>query len=315
MANDFIFSLSIAMPIFLVMCIGYFLKNKNFLNDDFIVTANKLVFNIALPLKIFYDVLQTSLYEHIDIKFISFIVIGTILSVIIAWLVGLFSVTNKSQLGAFIQGSFRGNFIYVGLSIMENITGSIGLKAPLAIIFYLPLYNILAVLVLSLTNQSSSEKVDIKGILLNIVKNPLIIATLLGVTVSYIGVPMPNVALRTMGYFRELVTPLALLSIGASFKLQKSSQSLFPALIASSLKLIILPFIFVILAMAFNFDNQDILLFYIFFGVPTSTVSYVMTEAMGGDGDLASNIIMVTTLCSIITMTLFIFVFKRVGII
>ncbi len=316
MLDNFLFSVSIAMPIFLVMCIGYILKRKGFIDDNFIKTSSKVIFNIALPIKIFHDVLTTSLHQHLDVQFIAFIIIGTILSVIAAWGLGLI-VTNKekSQLGAFIQGCFRGNFLYVGLSLMENITGSIGLKAPLAIIFYVPLYNILAVIILTLTNVNKSEKINIKNILMSIVKNPLIIATLLGVAVSYIDINLPVVAFRTMGYFREVVTPLALLTIGASFGINKSSKSGVVSLVASLYKLIILPLAAVLIAVVLKFSNEDILLIYVFFGVPTSTVSYVMAAAMNGDKDLAANIIMTTTLLSVLTMTLFIFACKTIGIV
>lgn len=315
MLENFIFSISCALPIFNVMIIGYVLKIKGVVDGNFVKKANALVFNVALPIKLFNDVYQTSFQESFDPKFIIFIVSGTIMSVLFSWLLGLFLVKDKSQLGAFIHGAFRGNFLYIGLSLMENITGSIGLKAPLAIAFIIPLYNILAVIILSCTNSENKTKISVTNILLQIIKNPLIIAVILGVVASQIGIIIPTVAARTMSYFEAVATPLALIAIGASFSIEKSTANIKLSLIASFLKLVLIPLSMVSIAMLLGFNQEDVLLTYVLFGVPTATVSYVMTAAMNGDKDLSSNIIMITTLLSNLTMTLFIFVFKTLGII
>ena len=315
MLENFIFSVSSALPIFLVMCVGYILKRKKIINEDFVKMANILVFNVALPIKLFNDVFKTSFDEYFDLKFIIFIVSCTILSVVITWILGLLVIKDKPRLGAFVHGSFRGNFLYIGLSLMENITGSIGLKAPLVIAFIVPLYNILAVIILTYTNVHQSSKVNVTGMIKNIASNPLIMAIILGTIASQIGIEIPIFAIRTMSYFEAVATPLALITIGASFSLGKATANMGASLLASLLKLIIIPLSAVSLAIAFGFNNKDVLLIYLLFGVPTATVSYIMTVAMNGDKDLSSNIIMTTTILSNFTMTLFIFGFRSMGII
>lgn len=315
MLENFIFSVSNALPIFIVMCVGYLLKWKKRIDEEFIKKANILVFNVALPIKLFNDVFKTSFDKYFDLRFILFIVSGTILSVVITWLLGLLLIKDKAQLGAFVHGAFRGNFLYIGLSLMECITGSIGLKAPLVIAFIIPLYNILAVIILTYTNIQESSKVSARNILKNIVSNPLIIAIITGAIAAKIGIRIPTFALSTMNYFEALATPLALITIGASFNLEKATVNLRLSLLASSLKLIIIPLSAVTFAIVLGFNNEDVLLIYLLFGVPTATVSYIMTSAMNGDTDLASNIIMTTTILSNFTLTLFIFVFKTIGII
>lgn len=315
MLEDFIFSISSALPIFLVMCVGYMLKRKKILDEDFVKRANILVFNVALPIKLFSDVFKTSFNEYFDLKFIIFIVSCTILSVIVTWLLGILIIKEKPQLGAFVHGSFRGNFLYIGLSLMENITGSIGLKAPLVIAFIIPLYNILAVIILTYTNINQNSKVSATKMLRNIASNPLIIAIILGAIASNLGVEIPTFAIRTMSYFEAVATPLALITIGASFSFGKATENLGASLLASLLKLVIIPLAAVTIAIVIGFNNEDVLLIYLLFGVPTATVSFIMTAAMNGDKDLSTNIIMTTTILSNFTMTLFIFVFKTIGII
>lgn len=313
MLENFIFSVNSALPIFFVMLAGYLLRKKGLIDGGFVKQANTLVFYVALPVKLFSDVFHTSFDEYFDMRFLLFIVLGTVLSAFGAWVIARVFVKDPLKTGAFVQGAFRGNFLYIGLSLMENITGSIGVKAPLAIAFIIPLYNILAVIILSLTNTSRKSKVNIRSILKNIASNPMIIAVVLGIIASKIGFIIPVVAERTMGYFVVLATPLALITIGASFKLENSAKNMKATLLASFLKLIIIPTVAVFGAVAMGFNNQDILLVFVLFGVPTATVSYVMTVAMNGDQDLASNIIMMTTLLSNFTLTLFIFLFKTLG--
>jgi predicted permease len=315
MLGNFVFSISIAMPIFFVMCIGYFLKKKKIIEDNFIKIANIIIFNVALPIKLFNDVSKTSFGEYFDAKFIVFTTLGTIVSVLVIWGIALVFIKNKSQIGAFIHGSFRGNFLYIGLTLMENITGSMGLKAPLIIAIIIPLYNVLAIIILTYTDESRSSRVSVKDTLISIAKNPLIIAILLGIAFSLTGFGMPKIATRTMGYFAAMVTPLALMTIGASFNFMNISSNLKPVILASIVKLFLMPSIVVSFAMVIGFANEDILLIYLLFGVPSATVSYIMTAAMNGDKDLAANIIMVTTILSIFSMTLFVFVFKTIGII
>ncbi|MBN2221947.1 MAG: AEC family transporter, partial [Vallitaleaceae bacterium] len=287
MLNNFIFSLSSALPIFLVMLVGYTLKRKDIINGDFIRKSNFIVFYIALPIKLFHDVKSTSFQDYFDLKFLVFVTLGSVISALFAWGIALLFLRDRSKIGAFVHSSFRGNFLYIGLSLMENITGGIGTKTPLVIAFVIPLYNIIAITVLSLTNTEQREKVSLWGILKGILKNPLIIAIAIGALASSMQLSLPVILTRTMGYFEAVVTPLALITIGASFSFGRLAKDFKPALLASFLKLILIPFLAVILAVSLGFSNEDILIIYILFGVPSATVSYIMTAAMNGDKELA----------------------------
>lgn len=314
MLENFVFSLGAALPIFMVMCVGYLLKRKNLLDDHFIQKTNLMIFHVALPIKLFDDVYGTPLATFFDPRFIGFITIGIVLTVLVAWGIGWLFLKDSGQHGAFVQGAFRGNFLYVGYSIMENLTGRIGVKAPLAVAVSIPLYNILAILVLSFTKNNAQSKPDAKHALGSILKNPLIWAILLGVAATLLQIRIPVLAQKTMNYLKVIATPLSLLTIGASFQLSRATSNLGPALLASGLKLVAFPLVAVVMAAWKGFSPEDLLVIYVLFGVPTATVSFIMTSAMKGDQDLAANIIMITTLLSVVSMTLFVFGFKTIGI-
>lgn len=315
MLDNFIFSLSVALPIFLIMLSGFILKKRNIIKQDFINAANFIVFYIALPVKLFNSVSQSSVAANFDLKFITFAVVGTTISVIIIYIYSKFIVKEESKIGAFIHGTFRGNFVYVGFSLLENVTGAVGPLASLVVAFVVPVYNVLAVLVLVLTNPKSRAKNQFKNALKNIITNPLIIATALGIIASLINFRFPPLLQNTADYFDVLATPLALLTIGATFRVDKLFVDIKPAAAATFFKLIINPALAVLAAFLMGLGNKEIFLIYILFGVPTSISSAIITAAMDGDENLAASIVMMTTLGSVFSLTLFVFLFRAVGII
>ena len=315
MADNLVFSISTALPIFLVMIAGWGLRKTHVIDDSFVRIATTLVFYVALPVKLFSDVSQTAFHEAFDVGLIGFLMAAVIGSVAAAWIIGRLAVPDPSKFGAFVHGSFRGNFIYIGFSLMENITGTVTPMTAIAAAFISPLYNILAVMVLSYTNTGSNPRDRFRSTMARIIRNPLIIAIVAGIIFSQIAVTMPVFLTRTMDYFSALTIPLALLTIGASFRFADFAKDMPPALLASVFKLVLLPLATVTLAILLHYTGDDLLLVYILFGVPTATTSYIMTVAMKGDQELASNIIMTTTALSVFTMTAFVFVFRTIGII
>ncbi|RQD73444.1 MAG: AEC family transporter [Halanaerobium sp. MSAO_Bac5] len=315
MLDDFVFSLSVALPIFLIMLSGFIFRKKKIITVEFIDAANFIIFYLALPIKLFNSVAESSVSESFDIRFIGYALSATVISVILAYFLSIFTIDEKSKIGAFVHGSFRGNFIYVGFSLLENVTGSIGAKTPLIVAFVIPLYNIMAVLLLIFTNPSNKSKNQIKNALKNIITNPFIIAIILGSAASLVDFKLPLMLQNTADYFDVLATPLALLTIGATFRIDKLFVDIRTSIFATIFKLIILPALAVSTAIAFGFPNEEIFLIYVLFGVPSAVVSYVITAAMDGDQDLAASIVMMTTLFSVFSITLFIFIFKIFAIV
>lgn len=315
MINNLVFSMNTALPIFLVMLVGFGLKKGGIIDESFVKTANIFVFYVALPIKLFYDVSQTNFLEAFDGRLLSFLIAATLGGIVISWLMGKTVTKNPAQLGAFIHGCYRGNFIYIGFSLMENITGSLHPKVPIVAAVMVPLYNILGVMILSYTATAPNAVDRIRKTVVSIFRNPMVLSIGAGILASLVSLPIPLFLARTMGYFSALTTPLALVAIGASFVLGKSMTSLKPSLTASLMKLIILPMAAVMAAIYWGFQGDDLLLVYVLFGVPTATTSYIMTVALKGDSEMAANIIMITTALSVITMTIYVFVFKSMGII
>jgi hypothetical protein len=213
--------------------------------------------------------------------------------VILIYTASKFLIKEKGKVGAFVHGTFRGNFIYVGFSLLENVTGTVGAKASLIVAFVVPLYNVLAVLILILTNPNNRSNNQLKNAVKSIITNPFIIAN----------------------YFDVLATPLALLTIGATFEIDKLFVDIVPSIYATIFKLVLIPAAAVSGALYFGFNNSEVFLIYILFGVPSAVASYIITANMNGDENLAASIVMMTTLFSVFSITMFIFIFKVLSIV
>ncbi|QSX09372.1 AEC family transporter [Alkalibacter rhizosphaerae] len=314
MFQNLVFSLGVALPIFLVILTGYILRRVDFIDQEFVKKANRLVFYIALPLKLFNDVRNMDIEKIVDLRFFTFVAAAIVCSVGVAWLISYLVGIHPDQRGTFIQGSFRGNFLYVGFSLIENILGSLGAKPPMVLALTIPLYNILSLVIFAFNKPEGTGKISIGSSMKDLASNPMIIGISFGILAVWLNPPIPDFTLKTIDYVQSMATPLALLSIGASFDLQKVGRKIRATAWAVACKLVIFPTLAVAAGFMMGFDGADLLNIYVLFGVPTSTVSFIFAMTMDGDGELASSIIMTTTLFSVFSTTLFIFGLKTLGI-
>ncbi|MFV0504476.1 MAG: AEC family transporter [Lachnospirales bacterium] len=313
MLNNLFFSINIALPIFLLMITGKMLINKDILTKTFVKNSNTFVFYIGLPIKLCTDMLNTSFDQAISMKFISYVLIGILVGSIFSYGMGCILIKDKTKVGTFTQGAFRGNFLYVGYSLLENIFPAVPAFVPIMVAFTMPMYNILSIIYLILCQGEKINKATLKNMIVSIIKNPLVIAIFIGLVLNMLHFKLPIALERYTGYIKQLVTPLALVTIGATFNFEKVNANTAMALVATFIKLVLIPAVAVVVGYAIDLNTEELLVSYVFFGVPTAASSYIIAISMKGDGELASNIIMYTTLLSIFTITGFIFIFKFIG--
>lgn len=146
-------------------------------------------------------------------------------------------------------------------------------------------------------------------------KNPIIIGILLGIPFSVFDIPIPAIPTRTISYIAQTATPIALIAIGAGFDSQQALTRLKPSLVATVIKLVILPVIFLPAAIGMGFGPSEIVAILIMVGAPATVSGYIMAKNMDNDYVLSSNIIVLSTLLSSVTLTLWVFVLKCLGVI
>lgn len=313
--DNFIFSLNIVFPLFLLIVLGYFLKRKGLLTPEFRKKATTLIFYYSLPCSLFRSVAGSDILSGFDFAFVVYILATSLVLFFVSWGVTVLLVKDRSQISAIVHCSFRGNFAYIGLAVLQNLLNTTALTgAVLVITFVVPIYNILAIIVLSHYN-TGAEKPSVKSQLLSIIKNPLIIGIVLGLPFSLFRITIPVMFDKALSYLAQIATPLALLMIGATLAPETFMKKPKGIVLGTLLKNILGPGVFTLLAIPFGFRGEALATIFTMFAVPSAVNCYIMTDKMGGDGELAAGIVMATSLFSVITMTLGIFLLKTFALV
>ena len=313
MLANFIFSINAVAPLFLVLFLGYTFKKMDFISGGFVSSGNKMVFYVALPAALFRSVYSAELGELLDLRFAAFAVGASLVGFFGIWLFAALFIKSKPIRGAFAQGAFRGNFAFLGMPLLISLAGEAGeARAALIMAFVLPVYNICSILVLAACSDSD-KKVGFKTILFIIVKNPFIIAIVMAFGMQLLGINLPFMVNQTVGYAANMATPLALICLGAGMNFQGFDARFKFALIASLVKVVALPIIFVVAGYMMGFRGYDIAALLVLGGIPSAIAGYAMVVQMGGDSYIAATIVVISTLLSAFTLTLFIYILRVLG--
>lgn len=303
------------MPIFLVMVIGYILKQIGMLNDNFVTVANKFNFKVTLPFMLFKDIAGVDIKAVFDIKYVLFCAIVSTICFWVVWGTAKLLVRDKTIRGAFVQSSFRGSAAVMGLAFIQNIYGSSAM-GPLMIVSAVPLYNIFSVIVLTFEANDSTgidKKAKIRQAGTNICKNPIILSILAGLIVGLLGIQFPTLVNKTVSNVAQMATPLALITIGAGFEGRKALAKIAPTMASSMIKLVLQPLVFLPVAAWMGFSGEKMIAILIMLASPTTPSCYIMAKSMNNDEVLTASVIVTTTLMAAFTLTGWIFLLKTLG--
>ena len=312
MLDNLIFCLNATVPIFLLMVLGYIFKKTNIFNEPLTKGINSFVFKIALPVLVYKELATSDVSEYWDTGFIIFCFLATMASILIA---AVFSkiFKDKEIRPEFIQSSYRSSAALLGVGIATNLYGDAGMT-PLMIIGAVPLYNVVAVLLLTLgKNKGGIDKKLVKKTLVGVITNPIIIGIVLGLIRAMI--PVPILLPKTLESVSNLATPLGLMALGASFDFKEAIGKIGPTALATAFKLVIFTAIFIPLAIFMGYRGQSLIAILIMTGSPTTVSSFVMAKSMGYNGTVSAGIVMLTTLLSAFTLTVWLFMLKSLGVI
>lgn len=313
--ENFIYSINVTMPIFLVMVIGYILKQIGMLNDNFVTVANKFNFKVTLPFMLLKDIAGVDIKAVFDIKYVLFCAIVSTICFWVVWGTAKLLVRDKTIRGAFVQSSFRGSAAVMGLAFIQNIYGSSAM-GPLMIVSAVPLYNIFSVIVLTFEANDSTgidKKAKIRQAGINICKNPIILSILAGLVVGLLGIQFPMLVNKTVSNVAQMATPLALITIGAGFEGRKALAKIAPTMAASMIKLVLQPLVFLPVAAWMGFSGEKMIAILIMLASPTTPSCYIMAKSMNNDEVLTASVIVTTTLMAAFTLTGWIFLLKTLG--
>lgn len=329
MTDVFLFTLNSIMPVILLMALGYLLKRTNFFTPEFLKIGNKTVFYVCLPVMLYKNIADINDLSQIRMDVIGYVLIVIFVLMFLGFLSSLM-IKDPKQKGVIHQCIFRSNFALIGVPLAELMGGSNGVvMAAVISLFSIPIFNVLAVIVLSIY-KSGKVKFDVKKILKDIIKNPLIIGVLMGLVVAFVKSfmvknnihnPIENIKFFTtfISFISRSATPLALLVLGGQFDLKRISGFKKQLTIGLIGRNFLAPLIGVGGAVILKYFGivdfgPDVFAALIaLFGTPVAVASAIMAEAMDNDGQLAGQLVVWTTILSLFSMFIIIFIVRALG--
>lgn len=313
--QDFILIFGLVAPVFIIIILGYILKRFNLVNENFVSISSKIVFNISLPALLFSEIIKMDASQILDFNLVIYCCIGTFFCFGASWLLSYRYMNKPKDRAVFIQGSFRSNSAIMGLALVANIFGENSLgKAALVLAFTIPLFNILSIIALTIPFRQE-KKLNLFQTLFEITKNPLTMAVLLALPFSIFRISLDGIFSKTLSYLSALTMPLALLGIGATMNMKDIRNAPPISYYASILKIVLFPFVTTYIAYLIGFKDLEMGIIFILFSTPTAIASFVMSEAMECNSKLAAHIILLSTVGSIITITLGLYLLRTFYII
>ena len=311
--ENLIIAFNVVLPLMLCIMLGYFLNRIGMIGEALRKGMNSLCFKVFLPFYLFQSIYTTDVSAAFTGTLMIFCCVAmTAWFALLMFLIPKVEKENPRR-GVLIQAMFRSNFALFGLPMAESLCGAERMgPTSLLIGICVPLVNILAVITLE---SFRGGKPSIRKMLLGIAKNPLIIASVLGVVFNLLDIPLPSAVQKTITDLGRVATPLSLVALGASFTFASVAGYRMQLALGVSGKLVICPLIMVTLGVLLGLRAEMLVPVLIFFGAPTAVSSFPMAQQMDGDGELAASLVVFTSALSILTIFLWVFVLKTIGLI
>lgn len=314
-AENLMFSLNATVPVFVMMIFGWFVRKVNLLDDHSTSQINKFVFRTLLPALLFMDLSTADFVEVWDNRFVLFCITATLISVGIALLYSLLH-KDRTERGEIIQASYRSSAAILGIAFVKNIYGE-ATMAALMIVGTVPIYNIIAVITLSLASPDKSNSKSGRQLFLTtlkgIITNPIILGIAAGIVWSLLRIPQPVILSKSVSYLANMATPLSLIALGASFRVEDAKGKLPVTLGIVFIKLVLFCGIFLPVAVHLGFRGEKLIAILVMLGSATTGSCFVMAKNFSHKGTITAFAVMLTTLCSAFTLTAWLFVLRSLG--
>lgn len=309
--SSFVLSIHAVLPMFLIMSAGYGIRCLGLMDRKDVFKVNKVCFIVFLPAMLFYNIYSSDLSGAVRPALMIYALTSVVIIYLISWLTINRFEPNHALKSVTIQGLYRSNYVIMGIPIATALLGADNL-GPISVMIgiVVPLYNVLAVICLEHFNGNKSS---LKDKVLPIIKNPLIISSLLGILTLIFHIKLPYSIETAVSDVGKIAAPLQLFLLGVFFDF-RGLKKYFKQLIAVNIgKLIFFPSMFLTLAYVLGFRQADFVSLFGIYAAPTAISSFTMAQQMGGNDELAGDIVVSTTAFSCFTMFLWIFLFNLLG--
>lgn len=310
--NSFLLCLRAVLPAFLIIMAGYASKRAGFVREADIPAMNKVAYRAFMPVMCFYNVYHSDISSAVRPALMTFSAVGVLCVYGLSWLYGTLFVKRRNRRGVVIQGLYRSNFLIVGLSFAEGLMGdeTLGCVSVCGALI-VPLFNILAVVTLEAYNGETPDK---KRLLRNILQNPLLLGSVAGAVFLFGGLSLPEPVALAVKQMGQSASPLLLFLLGAFFRVGNARNHLRELVTVCLGRLVVVPGLALTVAALMGFRGIEFVTLMALFASSAAGNSFTMAQQMGGDADLAGDIVVMTSLFCSLTMFLWSLLFLRLGL-
>lgn len=315
--ENFLFSVNAVAPTFIIAFVGYFLKQKGFLSDEFLKNLDRYCFAVALPALMVRDIADADIRQMFSAEFVLLCFFATTFLFFGYYIIMYPFFKDKKFVASFVQCSARGSVAVFGASIAINIYGNAGVT-PLMMAVVVPLYNIYTVVLFSLKSDDGEKTFSaahLKKMLHDIVTNPLIVGILIGAVFSLTQFTIPALIYKPLSSIASTGTPMALISLGASLRFDRIGKSIKTILASNFFKLLGNAAIVLPIAVMLGLREGHLIALLIMSASPCTVTAYIMARSMGGDAEFSSGSVMMSTLLSTVTITFWLTLLKNMALI
>ncbi len=299
------------VPIFAVIALGIFLRKRNWLTEETTQAFNRFAYFFALPMFLFYKLGSAPTGTGLANRYMAILFGASVITAVVSWGVTAILKTRFSSRGALIQAGFRGNLAFMGLPLVFFTTLDLPpaqrLQLQAAVLVALTpvviFYNIGSVIVLEIFNQRTDSSFSWKSIAINVLTNPLLVACVAGISVSWLGWSLPTSLERTCEVVGASAFPMALVGIGSQLASISVKGRWTDSLIASALKNVFCPLVGWVIGRLMGLSGIELTVILIMCAVPTAVSSYVLADQLNSDADLAASTVVITTAISLVTLS------------
>lgn len=312
MLDSFLIALWVVVPMALLMAVGALVRKVGFTDRPSMKQFDRLTFRLFMPVMLFKNIYDTNISNTMNFRLIGFAVAGMLLVFLLAFFAPPRLVEDGGQAASIGQAVIRSNYILFGTAVAQSIFGPGGLgTVSLLGAVAVPATNALAVVILE---KNRSGKAKPGQIAVSILKNPMVIAALLALTLKLVNFQFPDLIYSVVADIADVTTTVSFISLGVSLDLGEARRNLYPLGVGLVLRMLVVPAIFLPLSIAFGFRGQELCALMILFAAPTAVASYPMAVAMGADGPLAGQLVCTTTVTAVFTIFCFTMLFRSMGL-
>ena len=279
------------VPLFLIIALGFGVKRLGWIGPEDVRRFNKVCFYTFMPVMLFYNIYTSDFSHAVRLPYALFVVGMALAMILLAFLITLAVEKTPERRGVMIQAAFRSNFVLLGLPIAEELlpNANFGVTA-LMIAIVVPFYNMMSVVVLE---YFRGGKPKLGEVLLAVIKNPLIIASVVGLLMKALHITLPDVLVSFAGKMNSAATPLILMLLGASFEVRHIARYKKQLLVCVGLRLLVFPGAILTLAAAVGLRDIEFVTLLAMTAAPIAVNSFNMAQQLGGDSELAGSAVVI----------------------